>query len=222
MDTAKNENNITAPRLIDAGTKLFSERISHEVSNRALAKEAGVNHAAINYYFGSREGLCEAVFGHCLDRWKAIMLPIVEQADTRLAQQPGREDLAHIARELIHGMIAAITGEEGTQFLRVLFNEGLVKPRELNRRMFQDVIHPFHIVCTRLAAEARGLPSDDLESMILGQSIVAQCMTFFRGRVLLRPRLDWKALELNRAEQIANILSRSILASLGLPSTPSE
>ncbi|MUM78516.1 DUF1956 domain-containing protein [Pseudodesulfovibrio sp. F-1] len=217
MDIGKNENNVTAPRLIAAGAKLFSEHTSHEVSNRALAKEAGVNHAAINYYFGSRDGLCEAIFGHCLTQWKAIMLPLVEQIDNRIGESSDPEDLARIAHDLVRGMISAITGKEGTRFLRVLFNEGLIKPRELNRRMFQDVIRPFHAVATRLAAAARGLPPEDMESMVLGQAIVAQCMTFFRGRVLLRPRLDLKALDQGRAEQIADILSRSVCASLGLP-----
>ena len=217
MESAQSEHSATAPRLIAAGAKLFGKHKSHDVSNRALAKEAGVNHAAINYYFGSREGLCEAVFEHCLGKWKAIMLPIVERLGQRIDECAGPQDLARVAHDLTHDMIAAITGEEGARFLRVLFNEGLIKPKELNNRMFQDVIHPFYAVSTRLAAKARGLAADDLESMILGQTIVAQCMTFFRGRILLRPRMDWQAMDQICMKQVADILSRSVRASLGLP-----
>ncbi|MGE4292630.1 MAG: CerR family C-terminal domain-containing protein [Desulfovibrio sp.] len=217
MEATSTEGNVTRPRLIEAGTRLFGEHNGHEVSNRMLAREAGVNHAAINYHFGSREGLCEAIFTHCLEKWKAIMLPIAAKTHQQLAGLCGRDDLGRITHELVCDMTRAVTGREGSRMLSVLFNEGLVKPKEFNRRMFEDVIQPFHAVSTRLAAAARGLGPDDLESMVLGQAIVAQCMTFFRGRILLLPRLNLHGFDAERSEQVAGILSRSIRASLGLP-----
>ena len=47
----------TPARLVAAGLKLFSEHGLDGVTTRALAAEAGVNQAAIPYYFGSKEGV---------------------------------------------------------------------------------------------------------------------------------------------------------------------
>ena len=216
------EENVIRPRLIAAGTRLFGDLDGHEVSNRMLAHEAGVTHALINYHFGGRDGLCQAIYEHCLEQWKKIMLPIVDHASQRLEDGCGPLRLSRTVHELIHGMVRAITGKEGSQLLAVLLNEGLLKPKQFHRRMFQDVINPFHAMATRLASLSRGLPEDDLESVVLGQTIVAQCMTFFRGRLLLLPRLHWDDFDSDRAGRIADILSCSIRASLGLPNIPAN
>ena len=50
--------------LIEAATRLFSERGPADVSVRELAKEAGVNHGLIHRHFGSKDGLLEATMTH--------------------------------------------------------------------------------------------------------------------------------------------------------------
>lgn len=49
-------------RIVRAAIDLFSERGIEEVSLRELTAMANVNIAAVNYHFGSRSGLVEAVF----------------------------------------------------------------------------------------------------------------------------------------------------------------
>ncbi|MBW2643312.1 MAG: TetR/AcrR family transcriptional regulator [Deltaproteobacteria bacterium] len=51
----------TAQRILDTAERLFAQRGFHSTSTRALAHEARVNQAAINYHFGSKENLLEAV-----------------------------------------------------------------------------------------------------------------------------------------------------------------
>jgi len=51
----------TAQRILDTAKRLFAQRGFHCTSTRALAHEARVNQAAINYHFGSKENLLEAV-----------------------------------------------------------------------------------------------------------------------------------------------------------------
>jgi len=51
----------TRDRILDAAEHLFASRGFSGVSLRAIIKEAGVNTAAVHYYFGSKEGLVMAV-----------------------------------------------------------------------------------------------------------------------------------------------------------------
>jgi len=206
--------NSTRLRLIEAGTWLFAELNGHEVSNRRLAGEAKVNHAMINYHFGSREGLLEAIFDHCLQKWKEIILPLLNAAEARLGGD--RQALAAAVRQLVDGVIAAITSKESGRFLAVLLNDDLTTPKKYYDRLFNEVLAPFHRTASRIAAEARGVKPEAFESLVLGQAIVAQCMTFFRGRVLLLPRLRWPDLDGEKSRLISRPLGDSIVASLGL------
>ncbi len=52
----------TRTRLIDAAECLFAEKGVKGTSIRELSRKAGVNLAAVNYHFGSKEGLVKAVF----------------------------------------------------------------------------------------------------------------------------------------------------------------
>jgi AcrR family transcriptional regulator len=52
----------TKQRLLDAAEHLFARDGFHCTSLRALTTEAGTNLAAVNYHFGSKEALIEAVF----------------------------------------------------------------------------------------------------------------------------------------------------------------
>lgn len=206
--------NMTRAKLIEAGTWLFAEHNGHEVSNRRLAAEAKVNHAMINYHFGNREGLLDAIFSHCLNKWKEIILPLLDAAEARIGG--GKNALAAAVRELVDGVIEAITGKQSGRFLAVLLNDDLTTPKKYYDRLFNEVLAPFHRTASRIAAEAKGLKPEAFESLVLGQAIVAQCMTFFRGRVLLLPRLKWPDLEGEKHLLISRPLGDAIVASLGL------
>src|SRR5260370_979036 len=58
LETAHSEN--TAARIIDAAERLFIRDGIDATSLRAVTREAGVNVAAIHYYFGSRDELLRA------------------------------------------------------------------------------------------------------------------------------------------------------------------
>lgn len=214
MQQENTGENLTRLRLIEAGAWLFAEHNGHEVSNRRLAAQAKVNHALINYHFGSREGLLEAIFTHCLEKWKEIILPLLQSAEARLGGD--RAALAQAVRDLVDGVIAAITSRESGRFLAVLLNDDLTTPRKYYDRLFSEVLAPFHRTASRIAAEARGIKPEAFESLVLGQALVAQCMTFFRGRVLLLPRLKWPDLDGEKSRIISRPLGDAIVASLGL------
>ena len=56
----------TALRILDAAETLFSEKGFAETSLRNITTKAGVNLAAVNYHFGSKKSLIQAVFARYL------------------------------------------------------------------------------------------------------------------------------------------------------------
>ncbi len=56
----------TKTRIMDAAEQLFARDGFHSTSLRGLTELANVNLAAVNYHFGSKEGLLQAVFARRL------------------------------------------------------------------------------------------------------------------------------------------------------------
>ena len=65
-------------RLIEAGLEIFGAFNLEGATTRQLAERAGVNQAAIPYYFGGKEGLYLAVIQYMLEHKGARVLPVAE------------------------------------------------------------------------------------------------------------------------------------------------
>ncbi|WP_248920840.1 TetR/AcrR family transcriptional regulator [Pseudomonas entomophila] len=74
----------TVERILDAAEQLFAERGFAETSLRLITSKAGVNLAAVNYHFGSKKALIQAVFSRFLGPFCASL---ERELDRRQAQQ---------------------------------------------------------------------------------------------------------------------------------------
>jgi Transcriptional regulator len=68
------ENDLIRNKIIDATIQSIGKYGIQSVTNRMIAKEAGVNSAAINYYFGSKEKLVDEAVKRSLDNYLAEFL----------------------------------------------------------------------------------------------------------------------------------------------------
>jgi AcrR family transcriptional regulator len=64
----------TRTRILDAAEELFMQHGFEGTSMRHLTSRAGVNLAAVNYHFGSKDALIEAVFQRRLDPMNAARI----------------------------------------------------------------------------------------------------------------------------------------------------
>ncbi len=71
----------TVDRILDAAEELFAERGFSETSLRMITRKAGVNLAAVNYHFGSKNALIHAVFARFLSPFSQI---IDQELDKRM------------------------------------------------------------------------------------------------------------------------------------------
>ena len=64
----------TKNRILDAAEVLFAERGFADTSLRLITSEADVNLASVNYHFGSKKELIQAV----LDRYLSLFMPVLD------------------------------------------------------------------------------------------------------------------------------------------------
>lgn len=68
LSTARDKSALTRTRLLDAAEALLADEGYASPSHRAIARRAGVHVALVNYHFGSKEMLFEAVVARRADR----------------------------------------------------------------------------------------------------------------------------------------------------------
>jgi AcrR family transcriptional regulator len=71
----------TRTRILDAAEELFMQHGFEGTSMRQLTSRAGVNLAAVNYHFGSKDALIEAVFRRRLDPMNAARIAALEELE---------------------------------------------------------------------------------------------------------------------------------------------
>jgi AcrR family transcriptional regulator len=99
----------TRGRILEAALELFAASGFEGASTRTIADQAGVNLPAIQYYFGSKEGLYRAVVEQFSLEMQAGVSPIAERIRTALASgQASRRKLVALLCEMLEIVIALI------------------------------------------------------------------------------------------------------------------
>lgn len=108
----------TVGRILDAAEVLFAERGFTETSLRTITSTAGVNLAAVNYHFGSKKELIQAVF-------ERFLTPFTEHLDRELSRRASQDDelqVDDLLQSLYSVALAGLAdeGRDPKRFMRLL------------------------------------------------------------------------------------------------------
>ena len=84
----------TRTRILDAAEELFMQHGFEGTSMRLLTAKAGANLAAVNYHFGSKDALIEAVFRRRLDPMNAARIAELDRLEKEAAGRPSSKEAA--------------------------------------------------------------------------------------------------------------------------------
>jgi len=109
----------TMTRILDTAEVLFAERGFAETSLRNITSKAGVNLAAVNYHFGSKKALIQAVFSRYLD---PFTLRFHAALDALEADHEGRVIPLEVLLESMAAAVLAVPAERNSLkvFMRLL------------------------------------------------------------------------------------------------------
>lgn len=168
----RTDGEATRVRILEAAGELFSITGFAETSSKAVAAHAGVDVASINYHFGSRGGLYQAVLVEAHRR-------VVDLAELqRLSESEGSapEKLCR----LIERLVDAATANPRGWHLHVLAREVLAPSSHL-QLLFQDAVRPKLSVIKGILSDITGIPTEDpaLTSCLI--SVAAPCLMLLVG-----------------------------------------
>ncbi|MDV7210360.1 TetR/AcrR family transcriptional regulator [Azotobacter beijerinckii] len=127
----------TVERILDAAEQLFAERGFAETSLRLITSKADVNLAAVNYHFGSKSALIEAVFSRVLGPFCASLERELDRRQASPEGGMGLEELLEVTIEQVQSARLCSGGDLAT-FMRLL---GLALSQEHGhlRRYLEDM-----------------------------------------------------------------------------------
>ena len=138
----------TKLRIQQAAARLFASRSFETVSTRAIAKEAGVDAALIHHYFGSKEGLFQAVLNAAIRPEQLEALVVSESPDdwgrqlVRAADKVWTSPAAPALKAVVRRVLVGHEGMLREFVTRSLLNRFFshIKGPEMERRLRASLI----------------------------------------------------------------------------------
>lgn len=153
----------TKTRILDAAEQLFAKNGFHNTSMRAITGEAEANLAAVNYHFGSKEALLQAVFERRLlplNQLRKEQLLLVLEAANRAGNPPAATDLM---RAFIEPILVFLEADPGNRAFIALVGRSMVEMDSTIRDCFIHLIEPlFQLLFSCLQQALPNMPKETL------------------------------------------------------------
>jgi AcrR family transcriptional regulator len=144
----------TVERILDAAEQLFAEKGFAETSLRQITGQAGVNLAAVNYHFGSKKALIQAVFARFLGPFcQALELELDRRQQVGDGAPPILEELLQLLVDRALAVKPRL-GNDLTIFMRLLglaFSQGEGQLRTYLDGMYGKVYRRYMLLVQQAA-----------------------------------------------------------------------
>lgn len=130
-----------ARRILDAAELLFSRQGVVATSVRQITREAEVNVASVNYYFGSKDDLAEAVFERVIARVTEERLTGLGHILSAAAAAGEAPDLARIVSSFVEPYMGDGNEDQGVLMARFILSHRL-EPSDTTRRIVGEYLNP--------------------------------------------------------------------------------
>lgn len=203
----------TRERILDAGERLFMAHGYEGTSMRQITGEAGVNLAAVNYHFGSKEALMQEVFRRRLDWLNEERMRVLDLME---AEAEGKPLKPSQIVDGFFGTLLRMAGDEkrgGVTFLRLL-GRTLTEPSEFIRAF---LAHEYQVVMERYKeALFRSLPEVPKAEIIWRFHFMLGATSYaIAGTDALRLVTDWQIEDEDSIDRLDRLVPRLMSFLLG-------
>jgi AcrR family transcriptional regulator len=168
----RTDGEITYNRILEAAGELIAKSGFAETTSKAIAQHAGIDLASVNYHFGSRGGLYEAV----LIEAHQHVTTIETLQGIAANHSPAADKLKKIIEVLVDGSTA-----HKSWYTKVLIREVLSPSSYLKILQKKEVLPKLQIILSILS-EITLIPANDSRLYLCLINIVAPCVPLARIR----------------------------------------
>jgi TetR/AcrR family transcriptional regulator, regulator of cefoperazone and chloramphenicol sensitivity len=198
-------------RLIQAGLEIFGAFNLEGATTRQLAERAGVNQAAIPYYFGGKEGLYLAVIQYMLEHKGARVLPVAQEIRGEMTgRELTPEEALALVRKLFSTIVSVLLEDQATTtWARIIVREQMQPTKAFDLIYERLIRHVHEALSALLAIVLRRNPTDPIV-ILRAHTLVGQIIIFLSGRETIRRRLNWKKYAASEIKQIQQAIGEQL------------
>jgi len=197
----------TRNRILSAALRVFAAEGYDGASTRALARAAGVNLPAIQYYFGNKEGLYRAVIDHISETVEQRLAPVVRQiGDAVSTGRTTRRLILELLCRMMDAFVALVTDQTSPDWesRALFFARAEIEPQialdALHRHVTRQVVEP----CALLIGMLTGQPPDAEQTQVRTVALLGQVSVFCNRKA--HQVLDWQELDESRVRTIQAVV----------------
>jgi AcrR family transcriptional regulator len=200
----------TRARIIKAASRAFARAGYDGASIRAIVAAAHVNQAAINYHFGSKAGLYQAVLQTAL---RALM------SDNGSKQGAGVQAREAALRQFVRRQLRPlVSGDELSAYMRI-FGWETLKPSPVFRKFMAREAAPFFATATALVRRFLPKEASEQQAVVAAVWLLGQCSVFVRNaEQLAHPPLRL-AVDAHFVDWLADTIAAWAAGGLGQPAS---
>jgi len=191
----RNTSEQTRMRLLEAAREVFSQYGFQGATVREICRRAEANGAAVNYHFGSKDGLLAEALNFA-------PLKAMQNANVMAGECPKLR-----LRLFIHDLIMMLLDEKNPSSQCQIMARELADPTPALDKIVKEAIQPMHDHLGRLVHEIVGKNVNHAELRRCVHSILGQCLFYRHSQPVLQrlhPRLRYVHKEIEAiAEHIA-------------------
>lgn len=171
----------TRGRILETALELFAASGFEGASTRTIAERANVNLPAIQYYFGSKEGLYRAVVEQFSQEMRAGVGPVAERIRAELdSGQPSRRKLIDLLCDMLDILIALILDDSvpNRESRQKFFARMEVEPNPTFDALQDDMIRQVCAPCCAIIGRLIDRRPDDEKVLLHTMTLIGQAKIF--------------------------------------------
>lgn len=203
-------------RLLHAACDVFGTYNLEGATTRGLAEVAGVNQAAIPYYFDGKEGLYLATIQHLFATKMVRVRPLIDEIQSQCSSLSPREALTLLKKLLTTMLEMFLEDDASKSWARIIMREQM-QPTKAFDILYQGAIDHVHQAVSSLVGIILSREPTHRIVILRAHMLVGQVLIFLSGRETIRRRLglvgytESEIAEIREAlyEQLDLLLTRS-------------
>ena len=201
-----NATNTTKDRLLEAACHVFAQKGFRDATVAEICEVADANIAAVNYHFGDKESLYDAVWHRAFDLTNAAY-PV----DAKLPDNPVLYDYLYSYSNAILHRIFSET--ESGLFAKLLYRE-MAAPTLALDHIATEVLQPQSQFLAQALGASMGSAVDEKNLQLCMHSIIGMCVFYNFSRPLRERVLGCKTLNEEEIEETARHIAAFSLGGL--------